>query len=151
MDASTFRKALGQFPSGVTVVGVPTPDGPRGITVSAFLSLSLEPPLVGVAINHGAKAHELLGSAEHYGVSILASDQSNLSDFFAGRPGDTEFRWLESSGAPTLEGALVQLGCRIVARHAVGDHTLYVGQIEHAEIREGEPLLYHRGRYTQPA
>jgi len=159
MDASTFRDALGRFATGVTVVGIDTPDGPRGITVNAFLSLSLEPPLVGVAIGTKAGAHESLELATHYGVSVLASEQRDLSDRFAGRPIEPDFTWLVDSGAPVLDGALVQLTCRIVDRHPVGDHTLFVGQhpvgdhtlfvgqVEHAVTQDGAPLLYQRGRY----
>ena len=147
MDASTFRDALGRFATGVTVVGIDTPDGPRGITVNAFLSLSLEPPLVGIAIGTKAGAHESLEVATHYGVSILSSEQRDLSDRFAGRPIEPDFTWHLDTGAPVLDGALVQLTCRIFDRHPVGDHTLFVGQVEHAATQDGAPLLYQRGRY----
>ena len=147
MDAKTFRDALGRFATGVTVVGMHTPDGPRGITVNAFASLSLSPPLVGVSIDHGAGAHAALQASERYGVSVLAADQREISDRFAGRDVDPPLAWEDLAGAPVLGGALVHLGCRIVDRVVTGDHTLFVGEVEGAAVRDGAPLLYHRGRY----
>ena len=149
IDERTFRDALGRFATGVTVVGMDTSDGPRGITVSAFLSLSLEPPLVGISIDHGAGAHGTLMAAEAYGVSVLSEAQQPLSDRFAGRPIEPETVWerLSNRGGPVLQGALVQLDCTIVDRLETGDHTLFVGRIDAARTRDGTPLLYHRGGY----
>lgn len=147
IDARTFRDALGRFATGVTVVTMDTDDGPRGITVNAFSSLSLDPPLVGVAIDHGAGAHGALVRADRYGVSILARSQQVLSDRFAGRDIDPEIGWERLGEAPVLRGALVQLSCGIVQRVAVGDHTLFVGEVEAAITLDGVPLLYHQGGY----
>ena len=147
IDERTFRDALGRFATGVTVVSMDTDGGPRGITVSSFLSLSLEPPLVGVSIDATAGAHGSLEHAERYGVSILSSGQRELSDRFAGRPMDLSIPWERLGGVPVLAEALVQLDCRIVDRHVTGDHTLFVGRLDTARTRDGEPLLYHQGRY----
>lgn len=147
IDERTFRDALGRFATGVTVVSMDTDGGPRGITVSAFLSLSLEPPLVGVSIDAAAGAHGSLEQAERYGVSILSKRQRELSDRFAGRPLERPIPWERLGGVPVLADALVQLDCRIVDRHVTGDHTLFVGRIDTALTRDGEPLLYHQGRY----
>jgi flavin reductase (DIM6/NTAB) family NADH-FMN oxidoreductase RutF len=147
IDERTFRDALGRFATGVTVVSMDTEDGPRGITVSAFLSLSLHPPLVGVSIDERAGAHATLTAAERYGVSILAEEQRPLSDRFAGRPLEVQPDWIRLGGAPVLDRALVQLDCVIVDRHRTGDHTLFVGRIDAAATRDGTPLLYHRGGY----
>lgn len=147
IDQRTFRDALGRFATGVTVVTMETESGPNGITVNAFLSLSLEPPLVGVSIDRSAGAHDSLERAGRYGVSVLDEGQRPLSERFAGMAVAPTFRWERLGDAPVLAGALVQLDCRIVAAHATGDHTLFVGEVEHASLREGEPLLYYRGRY----
>lgn len=148
IDARTFRDALGRFATGITVVSSEAGDGvPRGITVNAFLSLSLEPPLVGVSIDRSAQAHDGLVRGERYGVSMLAEGQSWLSDRFAGRSVDADPGWARLAGVPVLEGALAQLACRIVDRVPVGDHTLFVGQVEAAATRDVAPLVYHRGRY----
>lgn len=147
IDERTFRDALGRFASGVTVVSMDSGEGPRGITVNAFLSLSLRPPLVGVSIDVAAGAHAALATAERYGVSVLHEGQRDLSDRFAGRPVEPEVRWERLGGAPVLAEALVQLDCRIVDRLETGDHTLFVGAIDEATTRDGVPLLYHRGGY----
>lgn len=147
IDETTFRDALGRFATGVTVTSVDTDQGPRGITVNAFLSLSLDPLLVGVSIDTAAGAHASLTAADRYGVSILSTDQRVLSDRFAGRPIEVDVAWQRLGGAPVLADALVQLDCRIVDKVVTGDHTLFVGQVEAATTREGEPLLYHQGGY----
>ena len=147
IDDRTFRDALGRFSTGITVVSVAAPERPHGITVNAFLSLSLDPRLVGVAIDRRAGAHDRLERAERYGVSLLTREQRALSDLFAGRPVDAQPEWAWLDRVPVLDGALAQLACRIVDRHPVGDHTLFVGEVEAAVTRDAEPLLYHRGRY----
>lgn len=147
IDETTFRDALGRFATGVTVTSVDTDEGPRGITVNAFLSLSLNPCLVGVSIDAAAGAHASLAVAERYGVSVLSTDQRALSDRFAGRPIEIDVAWERLNGAPVLADALVQLDCRIVDRLVTGDHTLFVGQVEAVTTRDGSPLLYHQGGY----
>ena len=87
LDSRSFRDALGRFASGVTVVTVRDADGVHGITVSAFSSVSLEPPLVMVAVGKKARAHARIAAAGRFGVSVLAADQQVYSDLFAGRPG----------------------------------------------------------------
>ena len=158
IDSDQFRQTLGRFPTGVTVVTFKLPDGEaladtphggvHGITVSSFTSLSLTPPLVGVAIGHKARAHGLLPALARYGVSVLAADQACVSDHFAGRPvaldGDP-FEQLD--GHPVLHGAVAQLVCTVVNQVPVGDHTLVVGRVDHARVTEAGSLAYVRGRY----
>jgi flavin reductase (DIM6/NTAB) family NADH-FMN oxidoreductase RutF len=158
IDSDEFRQTLGRFPTGVTVVTFKLPDagafagaphgGVHGITVSSFTSLSLTPPLVGVAIGHKARAHTLLPALARYGVSVLAADQAVVSDHFAGRPvaldGDP-FEQLD--GHPVLHGAVAQLVCTVVNQVPVGDHTLVVGRVDHARVTEAGSLAYVRGRY----
>jgi flavin reductase (DIM6/NTAB) family NADH-FMN oxidoreductase RutF len=154
MDVSplAFRDALGRFASGVTVVTVPhaaSPAGVRGITANAFMSVSLEPPLVLVSIDKKARAHAPLVEAERYGVSILREDQAPLSNHFAGFDDSVTPRFTELGGIAVLDGALAQLACRIVGRHDAGDHTLFIGQVEALATHEAAPLLYFRGRYGE--
>jgi len=149
IEPDAFRQTLGRFPSGVTVVTFARPDGAvHGITVSSFMSLSLTPPLVGVAIGHKARAHDMLPGLARFGVSVLAQDQAAVSDHFAGRPvplsGDP-FEGLD--GHPVLLGAAAQLVCDVVDQVPVGDHTLVVGRIEHARVRAAAALAYAQGRY----
>jgi flavin reductase (DIM6/NTAB) family NADH-FMN oxidoreductase RutF len=152
IDPHDFRQALGRFTTGVTVVTIHDGEAVHGITVSAFLSLSLVPPLVGVSIDRSATAHGLLGRIDAFAVNVLTEDQVPISDRFAGRPGGVTGDPFETfAGHPTIRGALAQLVCRVVQRVPAGDHTLVVGQIEALSVAEGRPLAYFRGAYRRLA
>lgn len=151
IDPIDFRQALGRFASGVTVVTMRGDDGEvRGITVSAFLSLSLSPPLVGVAIGQRASAHALLERLPRFAVSVLSAEQEGLSNHFAGRIDDlTDDPFASLADHPVIGGSLAQLVCRVVDRVPTGDHTLIVGEIEAIRLNEGAPLAYYRGDYRR--
>lgn len=145
-----FKQTLGRFASGVTVVTMQHDGEVRGITVSAFLSVSLEPPLVLVSIDKKAHSHERMIEVEHYGVSILSEDQQNLSNHFAGRAPDVVPTFEELGGFPVLENALAQLLCKTVQKVDAGDHTLFIGQIEQLKWQENaKPLVYFHGGYQK--
>jgi flavin reductase (DIM6/NTAB) family NADH-FMN oxidoreductase RutF len=149
IDPVDFRQTLGRFASGVTVVTFRDGAEVRGITVSAFSSLSLDPPLVGISVDMKARVHDLALRSERFGVSILSEEQRHLSDAFAGRfplEGDP-FETL--AGEAVLQGALARLACRVVQRVPVGDHTYVVGQIEALDYGEGAPLVYFRSAYRR--
>lgn len=150
IDPRLFRTALGSFATGVTVVTMRSGDATYGITVNAFMSVSLKPPLVAICIDERANAHETLLEAERYGVSVLREGQEALSDHFAGRPVDLEGRTVyeDSGGFPVVAGALSHLVCRVVDTHPAGDHTLFIAEVERAVVHEGTPLLYFGGRYA---
>lgn len=148
IDPVQFRQTLGRWPSGVSVVTMQEDEHVHGITVSAFASLSLDPPLVGVAIGRKARAHGLLQRVPRYAVSVLAADQQHLSDRFAGRPIELpEDPFERFDGLPVLRGAVAQLACTIVDRVDTGDHTLYVGRIDASHLGDHEPLVYRLGAY----
>ena len=151
IDAGAFRQGLAQFASGITVVT--TRDGagrPLGLTVSAFCSVSLEPPLVLACIDNRSGANAGLLASRVFGVSILSEEQEAFSRRFA-TPGREKFdaRDLHTgeTGVPLVPHALAQLECRLVAFHPEGDHTVYVGEVLKIEVRPGRPLLYHAGGY----
>jgi flavin reductase (DIM6/NTAB) family NADH-FMN oxidoreductase RutF len=151
IEPREFRNALGKFATGITVVTVTSrrDDEVRGITVNAFMSLSLAPPLVAVCIDKRANAHARLLESEVYGVSILAAEQMAHSNTFAGAPADgLELAFERLGEAMVLEGALSQLACRVRQIVDAGDHTLFIGEVEALRYREGEPLLYYGGRYA---
>lgn len=152
IDRDLFRAVLGRFVSGITVITARGADGaPHGMTVSAFSSLSLDPPLVLVCIGQEATMAPLLAEATAFGVNILGDDQEALSRRFAGKLED-RFAGIGHTdgqlGAPILDHVLAWMQCRIVARHPAGDHVILVGQVEQADVREGNPLLYFRGGYA---
>ncbi|MEM7735249.1 MAG: flavin reductase family protein [Deinococcota bacterium] len=142
-----FRHALGRFATGVTVVTVQHEGTTRGITVSAFMSLSLEPPLVGVCIDKRAQAHAALLGTKQYGVSILRANQADVSTHFAGQPMLNEDPFIDFNGLPVINNALAHISCQIDAQHDAGDHTFFVGNVQHLAWYDGEPLLYSQGSY----
>ena len=150
IEPREFRNALGRFATGVSIVTMCEGDATHGLTVNAFMSASLAPPLVAIGIDRQANAHQTLLAGDRYGVSILRNDQESLSDHFAGRPTPgVEEPFVEVDGFPLLKGALVHLICRIVAAHETGDHTLFVGCVEYLDYGEGAPLLYYAGQYAR--
>jgi flavin reductase (DIM6/NTAB) family NADH-FMN oxidoreductase RutF len=153
VDPDEFRSVLGRFASGVAVLTARSPDGrDHGMTVSAFCSLSLVPPLVLACIDRGADMHELLREATHFGISILAEEQEALSRRFAEVPSnrfDGVGYSRGESGVAMLDDALAHLECTRLEHYDAGDHTIYIGEVERAEAMPGRPLLYYRGGYTQ--
>lgn len=150
-----FRSAMSRFASGVTVVTMKDADSrAQGITVSAFTSLSLEPPLVLVCIDKRASLHNHLVEGAHFAVNILAEDQELISRRFASRDEDrfsgTGYRE-GITGAPLLEGALGHIECRVVHVYPGGDHSVIVGEVETANVTDGKPLVYFRGGYARLA
>jgi 3-hydroxy-9,10-secoandrosta-1,3,5(10)-triene-9,17-dione monooxygenase reductase component len=154
VDAATFRHALGRFPSGVTVVTVRGDDGrDYGMTVSAFASLSLEPPLVLVCIGADATIARAVAAAGHFAVSVLSEEQEPVARRFADSGAD---RFASTpvvrgaSGIALLGDAVAHLECAIVARHDGGDHTIVVGEVLAATAAEnGRPLIYQRGAFRR--
>ncbi|HVF91177.1 MAG TPA: flavin reductase family protein [Blastocatellia bacterium] len=150
-----FRRALGHFASGVTVV---TSKGqgerPQGITVSAFTSVSLDPPLILVCIDKRASIHDHLVEGSYFAVSLLAEDQELISRRFASKEEDRfdGVGFTEGvTGSPLLTGSLAGIECRVVHAFPGGDHTIFVGEVEATAVTEGKPLLYFRGGYNQLA
>lgn len=144
-----FRQTLSRFASGITVVTMQDGQDIHGITVSAFLSVSLEPPLVLVSIDKKAQSHTRLLSAQRYGVSILAEGQEHLSNHFAGRDESVSPVFETLAGFPVLKDALAQLVCTIEQTIDAGDHTLFIGHLEEVAWRDGMPLAYFQGKYRQ--
>ena len=149
IDPREFRTTLGHFATGVTVVTMLHGEKVNGITVNAFMSVSLKPPLVAIAIDKRANAHQTLLESERFGVSILREDQELLSNYFAGYPTDVVPEFIEADGMPLVAGALGQIVARITAQHEAGDHTIFIGHVEHLAYAAGRPLLYHRGSYIR--
>src|SRR5437899_4304568 len=157
LSSSEFRKALGHFTTGVTVVTVEREPGKiHGMTANSFTSVSLDPKLVLVCVDHRANMYSLLQKKKHFGVSVLKQNQQAISEYFAKREHNAEteqrlgihFR-RTPSGAPVIEGTLLQMSCKVIASHVAGDHTIFIGEVEDAELHEGEPLLYFRGERSE--
>jgi flavin reductase (DIM6/NTAB) family NADH-FMN oxidoreductase RutF len=154
VHATAFKDAVGRFPSGVTVVAVRRDGAVTAKTVSAFSSLSLEPPLIGVAIGGHTPLAALLRAGGAFGVSVLAHDQAAVSDWFARPPqrreGTTppaDFVTDQHPEAPVLDRCLSRLCCRVVDVVGAGDHVVAVGEVQAVRVAAGTPLLHHAGRY----
>jgi len=159
LSSFEFRKALGHFTTGVTVVTVEREPGKiHGMTANSFTSVSLDPMLILVCVDQRAKMLPLLEEKKRFGISVLKAGQEAISEYFAKgeQSAETEerlairYRWTPS-GVPVLEHTLLHLSCRLVTSHIAGDHTIFVGEVEDAELHEGEPLLYFRGEYRKIA
>ena len=125
----------------------------HGMTANAFMSVSLEPPLVLVSIDRRTKMCGLLHVGGHYGVSVLCETQSALSDRFAGRPADgaAEPRFDLVRETPLVDGALAHFVACVEHSYWGGDHSLFLGRVEYARQHSGAPLLFHGGRYVRTA
>jgi 3-hydroxy-9,10-secoandrosta-1,3,5(10)-triene-9,17-dione monooxygenase reductase component len=151
VDSLSFRRALGQFASGVTVVTTRDASGrPLGLTVSSFCSVSLHPPLVLVCLDRRSDANAGLDESGHFAVSVLSEEQEDVSRRFAAPgPGKFDgFRFVEGRhGLPLVPGALAHVQCRVRSRHEEGDHLVWVGEVLALAASPGRPLLYHAGAY----
>ena len=149
-NSRDFRNALGRFASGVTVVTVHHDDHTHGMTANAFVSVSLDPPLVLVSLDNRSYMHRILSRAGRFGISVLAETQEALSNHFAGRGvGEMHVRFVTRYDTPLLDGAVAYFVVQLIDVHPAGDHTLYIGKVEHFESRDGKPLLVYAGRYQQ--
>ncbi|MBI3455438.1 MAG: flavin reductase family protein [Candidatus Rokubacteria bacterium] len=151
LTAAEFRFALRHFPAGVTVVTTRDAEGhPCGLTASAFTSVSLDPPLVLVCIDHVATAYHAFVEYGWFAVNMLGKSQEHLSRQFAASAGDKFAGVAFHEGRarlPILEDVVAALECRVVHRYAGGDHTIFVGQVEGVSITGGSPLVYFGGGY----
>jgi len=153
--ADDFRRACGRFATGVTIASVIDREGtPHGLTVNSFTSVSLDPPLVLVALGHSASVMDAFRDARFFAVNVLAAGQRALSERFA-RKGHDRFDGLAwhagETGAPLLADTLAEIECATRYRFTAGDHNLIVGEMVRAVVRQGEPLLYFAGRYRKLA
>jgi flavin reductase (DIM6/NTAB) family NADH-FMN oxidoreductase RutF len=152
LSPAQIRATLGRFCTGVTVVTTADAEGAdvHAMTANAFTSVSLDPPLVLVSIDHRARMHRMLPETRRYGVSVLAADQERIAVHFAGRPLAEHGELFEWAGAvPFVRGAIAHVGCTLHDCHEAGDHTLYLGYVEHLDSRPGDPLLFHLGTFGQ--
>jgi flavin reductase (DIM6/NTAB) family NADH-FMN oxidoreductase RutF len=151
IDRNELRRVMGHFPTGVTVITTISKEGqPFGLTANAFTSVSLDPPLLLIAVDKKAESYPYFEESKVFNVNFLSDDQEALSRRFAVSGGD-KFRGVAyrsgANGVPILEGALAYLECSLYATYEGGDHTIFLGEILQAETREAKPLVFHRGGY----
>ena len=147
--AVALRRTLGMFATGVTVITALKGEEVHGMTANAFMSVSLEPPLVLISVDRLTKMCALLHEGMHYGVSVLSESQAKLSDRFAGRSDEADPRFLVVKDTPLVDGALAHFVARVEKSYWGGDHSLFLGRVEYARQNPGTPLLFHGGRYER--
>ncbi len=152
-----FRSAMGQFATGVTILTVDLDGQVHGMTANAFASVSLDPLLVLVCVDHRARTHAHLHAKKRFGINVLSEDQRAISEYYA-QPVYAHDQAEASAGArfertqhgtPVLHGALAYLECKLVSTQEAGDHTIFIAEVEDVVVREGKPLLFFRGGYCQ--
>jgi flavin reductase (DIM6/NTAB) family NADH-FMN oxidoreductase RutF len=150
-----FRKAMGSFATGITVITLDQEGEVHGMTANAFTSVSLEPKLVLVCVDKTARTHAHLHAKQRFGVNVLAESQRAISEYYAS-PSRTHDRAEQEAGArfertkhgtPVLQGALAYFECRLHTTQDAGDHTIFIAEVEEVVVGEGDPLIFHRGRY----
>ena len=158
LDSEHLRRAMRAWTTGVTVVTARHNDRQYGMTVNSFTSISLDPPLVSLALRRLTHTHELVEQSGEFGVTILAADQKELSDRFAGKVPDIKDRFENvptetlALDIPLLQGGIAHFNCRVVQSVPVGENTLFVAEV--IAVRgegEGNPLVYHNREYHRLA
>ncbi len=152
-----FRRALGCFATGVTVITVANDDRIEGMTANAFTSVSLDPMLVLVCVDHKARTHAHLHARKRFGINVLSEGQRKISEHYAEVDRDPARAESEAGakfdrtrhGTPVLHAALAYLECRLQTAQDAGDHTIFIAEVEDVVVREGQPLLYFQSRYRK--
>ncbi|HEX8731494.1 MAG TPA: flavin reductase family protein [Ktedonobacterales bacterium] len=148
-----FKAVLGRFPTGVTVVTTCDGERPAGLTVNAFASISLDPPLVMVSIDRRSHLHDIVARVGFFAANILGAHQQETSRRFAGQTTDRNERFRMTAwrrghtGAPLLVEAIGWVECRVAAIYPAGDHSIFLGQVEALGAGPGDPLVYYRAGY----
>lgn len=153
IDRKDLRQALGRFGTGVTVITTRAPGGARiGVTANSFNTVSLEPPIVLWSLSILSPSLELFRSAGHFVVNVLTLDQIDLCLRFS-RPAEDRFAGVKFSdglaGVPVLAGCAATIECTVLNEHVVGDHVLFLGQVERYAYEHAAPLLFFNGKYLQ--
>ena len=157
LNASDFRKAMGCFATGVTIITVDLDGEVHGMTANAFASVSLDPMLVLVCVDHSTRTHTHLHTKKRFGINVLGEDHRVISEYYA-RPERTHERAEAEAGArfdrtshgtPILHGALAYLECRLQSVELAGDHAIFIAEVEDVVVRDGDPLLFFRGKYRK--
>jgi flavin reductase (DIM6/NTAB) family NADH-FMN oxidoreductase RutF len=146
-----FKSVMRRFPTGVTVVTSLREDEPRGVTVSAFASVSADPPLVLICINREARSYLYISTSKIFCVNFLSGDQRELAERFSGKRRERQFEGVEydvdATGAAVLRGTVAHLDCEVLEEHQAGSHSIFIGRVLSCVSRSGSPLGYYNGDF----
>ncbi|MBU5594174.1 flavin reductase family protein [Amphibacillus sp. MSJ-3] len=151
-DSKRFRQAMGQFATGITVVSAwsKVNNDVKGMTVNAFMSLSLDPLLIAISLRNQAAFVDVLTETNQFGISVLADHQKDLSMIFSNQKQaeqPVDFDYLDQT--PVIPNALVQIVCEKESEVVAGDHTIYIAKVKHLKTSEGDPLIFYGGQYRK--
>jgi len=157
LNPAEFRKAMGSFATGVTIITVDLEGEVHGMTANAFASVSLDPLLVLVCVDHSTRTHAHLHAKKRFGINVLGEDQRAVSEYYARPDRSHEHAEAEAGarfertkhGTPMLHGSLAYLECRLHSAQEAGDHTIFIAEVQDVVVREGKPLLFFRGKYRK--
>ena len=157
LNPAQFRKAMGCFATGVTIITLDIEGTVHGMTANAFASVSLDPTLVLVCVDHSTRTHAHLHAKKRFGINVLSEQQRAISDYYA-RPerthenaeGEVGAHFDRTShGTPILHGSLAYLECRLHSAQVAGDHTIFIAEVEDVIVHDGDPLLFFRSKYRK--
>lgn len=150
-SAAQFKDVMRRFPTGVTVVTSLRDGEPRGVTVSAFASVSVDPPMVLICINREARSYLFISSSKIFCVNVLSHQQRHLAERFSGKLRERQFEDLgyhvDKTGAAVLDDTLAHLDCEVAEEHRAGSHSIFIGRVLSCKARDGEPLGYFGGTF----
>ncbi|MEO6914204.1 MAG: flavin reductase family protein [Candidatus Baltobacteraceae bacterium] len=150
-SAALFKEVMRRFPTGVTVVTSLREGEPRGVTVSAFASVSIDPPMVLICINREARSYLFISSSKIFCVNILSQRQRQLAERFSGKLRERQFEdvayHIDRTGAAVIDDTLAHLDCEVVEEHHAGSHSVFIGRVLSCTARGGEPLGYFGGTF----
>jgi flavin reductase (DIM6/NTAB) family NADH-FMN oxidoreductase RutF len=157
LNSLEFRRALGCFATGVTIITLDLEGEVHGMTANAFASVSLDPMLVLVCVDHSTRTHAHLHAKKRFGINILRQDQRAISEYYARAERTHENAEVEAGArfdrtqhrTPVLHGALAYLECKLHSAEVAGDHSIFIAEVEDVVVREGEPLLFFRTKYRK--
>jgi len=155
LTQSEFRRAMGGFATGVTIITVDLDGEVHGMTANAFASVSLDPLLVLVCVDHSTRTHAHLHAKKRFGINMLCEDQRAISEYYARPERSHENAEAEAGarfdrtrhGTPILHGSLAYLECKLHSAQDAGDHTIFIAEVEDVVVGEGQPLVFFRGNY----
>jgi flavin reductase (DIM6/NTAB) family NADH-FMN oxidoreductase RutF len=146
-----FKAVMRHFPTGVTVVTSVRDGEPRGVTVSAFASVSADPPMVLICINREARSYLYISGSKIFCVNFLAGEQRELAERFSGKLRERQFEGVrytsDVTGAAVIEGSVAHLDCEVVEEHHAGSHSIFIGRVLSCRSRAGSPLGYYNGEF----
>lgn len=157
LNSSDFRKAMSNFATGVTIITVDLEGEVHGMTANAFASVSLDPLLVLVCVDNATRTHAHLHAKKRFGINVLCENQRAISEYYASPERTHENAEAEAGarfertrqGTPMLHAALAYLECRLQTVQDAGDHTIFIAEVEDMVVRDGDPLLFFRGKYRK--